>query len=111
MLRGEKDRKTYECKLKNSLRYKFYGMRSRCYNLNNPDYVNYGGRGIIICDEWLRDINNFIEWGMKSGYNLYESLSIDRINNDGNYTPENCQWIPQSINCRKTRRSTIVLSL
>lgn len=68
-------------------------MKQRCYNKNNPKYKNYGGRGIVVCDEWLKPIK-FIEWAKISGYN--DDLTIDRIDVNGNYEPSNCRWVTKS---------------
>lgn len=67
-------------------------MKSRCNNSKNEMYKHYGGRGIIVCVEWMNSSTLFIEWAFKSGYS--KGLSIERINNDGNYEPENCTFIP-----------------
>lgn len=80
------------------------GMKRRCYNIDDKDYHNYGKRGIIVCEEWRDDFANFQLWAIKNGYtNL---LTIDRINNNGNYEPSNCRWISmeeQNNNKRNTR--------
>lgn len=65
-------------------------MVKRCTDPNHPDYQWYGARGIEVCPEWSSDLNIFIEWARSSGYK--KGLSIDRINNDGNYCPDNCRW-------------------
>ncbi len=74
-------------------------MMHRCCNHNNKFYKNYGARGISVCQEWTDSLECFYEWAMKSGWE--KGLSIDRINNDGNYTPENCRWITISENSRR----------
>lgn len=66
------------------------GMKDRCYNKNCKDYSRYGGRGILICDEWRNDFMKFYTWAIANGYS--DELSIDRIDVDGNYEPSNCRW-------------------
>ncbi|WP_024346610.1 hypothetical protein [Lacrimispora indolis] len=76
----------------------YSGMKQRCYNPANPHYSWYGAKGITICDEWLGDngLQNFFDWALNNGYN--ENLTIDRIESDKEYSPENCQWITSSLN-------------
>jgi hypothetical protein len=65
-------------------------MIARTIYPSQKGYKNYGGRGIRVCDEWLYDFNLFKNWAIENGYS--QELSIDRINNDGNYEPNNCKW-------------------
>jgi DNA-directed RNA polymerase subunit RPC12/RpoP len=88
--------------LRNHKIYNAYNaIKSRVFNLKNKYYKNYGGRGITICDEWKNDFMSFYNWSIENGYK--EGLSIDRINNDGNYEPLNCRWTTRNIQQRNTR--------
>ena len=86
----------------------WYGMKTRCYNKNNKDYKNYGGRGIIMCDRWFGSIENFIE-DMYPSYLKHikkfgkKGTSLDRIDVMGNYEPSNCKWSTTQEQNRNTR--------
>lgn len=68
----------------------YNGMRLRCYNEDNVNYKYYGGKGVAICDEWLLSFENFFDWAINNGYN--ENLTIDRIDSEKEYSPDNCKW-------------------
>lgn len=83
-------------------------MISRCDNPKNKFYKDYGGRGITVCNEWRESVKSFVSWSLANGYE--ENLTIDRIDNDEDYSPENCRWItPKEQN--RNMRSNIVLSI
>ena len=81
-------------------------MKMRCYRKNHNAYKNYGGRGIIVCDDWKNDFMKFYNWAIKNGYN--DNLTIDRINNSGNYEPLNCKWSTSKEQSNNTRRNKII---
>lgn len=83
-------------------------MRRRCNNKDRTDYARYGGRGIKVCEEWNGYFVPFRDWSLSNGYNY--DLSIERIDNDGDYTPDNCCWITmdeQRFNKRTSAKVTI----
>ncbi|MGL5648334.1 MAG: hypothetical protein ACRDDY_10815 [Clostridium sp.] len=95
--------------LSNHKLYKVYGhMKSRCYNKKDKLYYRYGGRGIKVCDVWLEDISVFYEWCLANGWE--DGLQIDRINNDGNYEPNNVRFVTQTENVRN-RSNTLKIEI
>jgi hypothetical protein len=86
----------------------FDNMMLRCYSPISRGYKNYGGRGIKVCLAWREDRGMFFNWAENSGYKV--GLQLDRINNNGNYCPENCRWVTRKENCNN-KRNTIKLTL
>lgn len=80
----------------------FYGITKRCYDVNDKSYCWYGAKGITVCKEWIDSPHTFEEWAINNGYD--DNLTIDRIDPEKNYCPENCQWIPLEENARKAGR-------
>ena len=87
--------------------YKIYKhIKNRCYNIKDPRYSDWGGRGIIVCDEWKDNFRNVKQWALNNGYN--DTLTIDRIDNNDNYEPNNCRWITQKIQNRNKRNTKYI---
>ena len=82
------------------------GMKERCFNENSARYPYYGGRGITVCSEWKNDFSAFYKWAMENGYE--HGLSLDRIDNNGNYCPNNCRWASRSTQARNKRVTIMV---
>ena len=95
----------YEHNFPMGKRYK--NMMHRCFKKCDPDYENYGGRGIKVCDEWANDFFKFKEWSEQNGFR--EDLTLDRIDVNGDYCPENCRWATVKEQNRN-KRNTIYLT-
>ncbi len=82
------------------------GMIGRCENPKAGGYERYGGRGIKVCGEWRNSSLGFITWALANGWK--KGLHIDRIDNDGNYSPENCRFVTAAVNSRNKRSSRFI---
>ena len=82
------------------------GMKTRCYNPNATYYNEYGGRGIKVCDEWKENFLSFKQWAIDNGYR--DDLTIDRVNNDKNYEPNNCRWVTMEVQGNNRRSNFII---
>ena len=71
----------------------------------HQDYSHYGARGIKVCEEWFNDFKCFYDWAMSHGFS--EELEIDRIDNDGNYEPDNCRWVTHQVNANNRKRKYV----
>ena len=91
------------CKAHTKLYKRWTSMKNRCYNKKDPRYNDWGGRGIVVCNEWKDDFEAFYNWSINNGYQ--DDLSIDRIDNNKGYSPDNCQWVDRKIQNRNTRRN------
>lgn len=84
----------------------YYAMLQRCYSKNCKRYHRYGGRGITVCDEWRNNSTTFYQWAIKTGYK--EGLTLDRVDNDKGYSPDNCVWVTNRINTNHTSRTHFI---
>lgn len=99
------ERNTFHDKSRSKLYKVWTAIKQRCDNKNCNVYHRYGGRGITICKEWY-DFNKFDKWANENGY--MEGLTIDRADNDGNYTPENCRWVKMKVQCRNKTTNVFI---
>lgn len=84
----------------------WYGMKARCLNPNSDAYSNYGGRGIDICDEWVHDYVSFRDWALSNGY--ADDLTLDRINVNLGYYPDNCRWATNKQQSNNKRNNVLL---
>lgn len=84
----------------------YHAMKTRCLNPRDANYYRYGGRGITVCEEWLKGFEIFYDWAISNGY--ADNLTLDRINNDSGYSPENCRWITIRQQMRNTSRNIYI---
>ena len=93
------------------LDYLYYGMKRRCYNTKCQDYPLYGGRGIKMCEEWLKNRKTFFEWAIDNGYSIdstYMQCTLDRIDVNGNYEPSNCRFVDITTQCNNRRSNHLI---
>lgn len=89
--------------------YRIYiNMKHRCYSKKADSYVYYGARGISVCEEWLKSFEVFQDWALANGYS--DNLSIDRIDANGNYCPENCRWVTIDVQNKNKRHVSIIVA-
>ena len=86
--------------------YVWKDMLRRCYDNSRPEFPNYGGRGIRVCDEWKKSVESFCQWAKANGYE--KGLTIDRKDNSGNYEPSNCTWVTMKVQANNKRNNSLI---
>lgn len=109
---SRKETKNFTHKMTGSRLYKvWHAMKSRCYYEKSEMFKHYGGRGITVCDEWKNSFISFYDWSIKNGYDENAErgqCTIDRIDVNGNYEPNNCRWATIKQQANNTRRNHLI---
>lgn len=103
---GDRTRKYTKEQRESFLYSTWHGMRQRCLDPNSSHFANYGGRGIIICEEWLNDYTKFYDWALENG--ACKQLTLDRIDLNGNYEPSNCRWADMETQMNNTTQNRFI---
>lgn len=97
MVHGGSDSRLYRC---------WQGIKQRCGCKSANEYERYGGRGIKVCDDWAQSFKSFEDWALANGYS--DNLTIDRIDTEGDYTPDNCRWVSYKVQANNKSNNIVI---